>query len=165
MDLNQNRICGDAMNEMEPSSGDDPLLEACRGFSCAFDMWTRLMIEGNHEVPPSENLSRDDVLRTKQCWQQALARVRGLPARNRDGLEAKRQVLGAISYFGETGDPSFTDFAVELVDEYRDFILENFALSRGPKNEHPTSRIPSIGSGIKAGRRLNLSNIFGFFHH
>jgi hypothetical protein len=51
------------------------------------------------------------------------------------------------------------------VDEYRDFILENFALSRGPKNEHPTSRIPSIGSGIKAGRRLNLSNIFGFFHH
>jgi len=165
MDLNQNRIYGDAMNEMEPSGGDDPLLEACDGFSRAFDMWTRLMLAGNHAVPPSANFTRDDVLRIKQCWQQALARVRSLPARNRDGLEAKWRVLGAVSYFGETGDPAFTDFAVELVDEYHDFIIENFTFTRGQRNDHPVSGSRSNGSPIKAVRRLNLTNIFGFLNH
>ncbi|GLR66392.1 hypothetical protein GCM10010909_10720 [Acidocella aquatica] len=156
MDLNQNAIDGDAVNEMAPSGGDDPLLEACEEFFSAFDAWKCLMREWDHAGVRPARFKRNDALRTRQRWQQALAHVRSVPAQNRNGLEAKRLVLGAVSYFGEMGDPSFTDFAVELVDEYQNYLLEN---------DRPASGSPSNGSPIKAGRRLNLTNIFGFLNH
>ena len=118
------------------------------------------MKEADQAILPCENITYADVLKTKQQWQWALAQVRSLPARNRGGLEAKRKVLGTLSHFSETGDPTFVQFAVELVDEYHRFILEKFSASMSMRN-NPDSA--PEGPLSKVARRLNLHNIFGIF--
>lgn len=107
-----------------PEDGAETLLQACERFAQAFNMWELLMKEASHSILPCENMTHAQLSKTKQQWQRAFAQVRSLPARHLDGLDAKRRVLETLSYFGETGDPSFLAFAVELVDEYHKFIFE-----------------------------------------
>jgi hypothetical protein len=140
---------------------EEQLLQACEEFWDAVDLWTRVGDEWNGAIRPCE-FSYVETRKIKRRWREALEKVRGITAVGREGLEAKREMLISISHFAEAHDPSYALFAVELVQEYHEFLF----------GEKPSSSVRS-GNDLRPGKndnespcksasRLNIKSLFSF---
>lgn len=159
---------GDSRTGNARGGTTDPLMDACEDFAEAFEVWELLTKEIGAVASPSEITKYKDIRETKQQWQEALARVRASPAFTREGLEAKRQVLSSLSHFAHSDDPSFSDFAIELVEEYHRFLsvkLGDATPSVRPLNGHIGPSDGPRDSTSKVIGRFSLQNIFGIFHN
>ncbi len=148
------------VNEMS----EEKLSRACEEFWDAVDLWTRASDEWNRAIPPCE-LSYAKTRKIKRRWREALEKVRGIAAVGREGLEAKREVLISLSHFAETRDASYASFAVELVQEYHEFLFgeKQSALTRSGNDLQPGKN--DNDSPSKSAPRLNIKGLFSFLNN